>query len=471
MVFVVLLLVTLLALAVTGFRRESILASFRDLQTFSFFGPLDAVAGYQAIIRCMGQAAIVFGLGLVLTIVAGKHHTLAGSIALILTTADLAAANSRFVLMVPQSVFEGKPEAVKVIEAAERADPSPGPFRVHRMMDWHPFSWPNTRSPDRVLEVARWMRDTLDPKHAIEYGLEYTYSIGVGELADYDKFFATFYLRVPDDRAASTLGVPVGEPVVYFPRRAYDLWNTRYFIVAFDAGGWREPSRSSAPLLFQTSQICPDPAAFAGPQGTEKARNWAKNRDFRVLRNLVEYPRAWIVHAARKTNPDTARFRGLRSKTLYEILYAPDLLWKEASQPVYEPRSLAWVNSDDLTAIRPYLSGQTTGASETVTVSYPAPEQAVLDVRLDSPGIVVLADVHYPGWELAIDGQRAPIYRVNGMMRGSAVSAGRHRLVYTYAPMSFKIGRLVSIGGIAALLLLGLACFRWPLAPVVGART
>ncbi len=71
---------------------------------------------------------------------------------------------------------------------------------------------------------------------------------------------------------------------------------------------------------------------------------------------------------------------------------------------------------------------------------YPSRRQAVLEVGLDSPGVVILADVDYPGWELAIDGTPAPIYRVNGVMRGAAVSSGSHRLVYTYAPQSFRIG-------------------------------
>ena len=122
--------------------------------------------------------------------------------------------------------------------------------------------------------------------------------IGVGELADYEPFFASFYLRVPDDQAAAALGVAVGEPVVYFPRRAYDLWNTRYLIVPFDAGGWRDPTRASAPFLFRTSQVYPDPAGFDGPQGAERARIWTETRDFRVLRNLEAYPRAWVVHDA-----------------------------------------------------------------------------------------------------------------------------------------------------------------------------
>jgi len=80
---------------------------------------------------------------------------------------------------------------------------------------------------------------------------------------------------------------------------------------------------------------------------------------------------------------------------------------------------------------------------------------------------VILADVHYPGWKLAIDGKPAPIYRVNGLMRGAAVSSGAHRLVYTYRPQSFRFGRLVSIAGVTAFLILCLACAVWPVDRVV----
>ena len=73
-------------------------------------------------------------------------------------------------------------------------------------------------------------------------------------------------------------------------------------------------------------------------------------------------------------------------------------------------------------------------------MTYPNPQQAVLEVSLDSPGLVVLADVYYPGWELKIDGKPAPIYRVNGVMRGAAGLRGPHRLVYTYDPQSFRVG-------------------------------
>ena len=221
------------------------------------------------------------------------------------------------------------------------------------------------------------------------------------------------------------------------------------------------PARSS-PILPHSSA----PKVLSRP-----GANWTKTRDFRVLRNLVAVsPPGSFTTRVRATARQPERSAGQAWPIpCKEILYAPDPIWHDASQPVYDPRSLAWMARDDLAALRPYLTGRKTGVSETVNVSYPSPEQAVLDVTLDSPGLVVLADVDYPGWELTIDGSSAPIYRVNGAMRGAAVSAGRHRLVYTYAPRSFKIGRLVSIGGLATLMVLGVACRRWPCAAILGA--
>jgi uncharacterized membrane protein YfhO len=76
-----------------------------------------------------------------------------------------------------------------------------------------------------------------------------------------------------------------------------------------------------------------------------------------------------------------------------------------------------------------------------------------LNARLQTPGIVVLADIDYPGWRLSIDDQPAPIHRVNGFMRGAAVSAGRHRLIYTYEPRVFSIGLAISVGALGFLIL------------------
>jgi uncharacterized membrane protein YfhO len=69
--------------------------------------------------------------------------------------------------------------------------------------------------------------------------------------------------------------------------------------------------------------------------------------------------------------------------------------------------------------------------------------------------MVILADVYYPGWRLTIDGRDAPIYRANRTMRGAAVPAGRHRLTYTFAPTSFRVGGAITLAAGAVLAVLG----------------
>jgi Bacterial membrane protein YfhO len=468
--FFAFVVISLTALAAVVYERETILASFGSLEGGSLFGPFDSEGAYQAILRSLRQATIVFGLGAVLVLVARRRPDLAGAAAVIIMTTDLAAANARFVLTVPQSLLESKPEVLKIIEAAERDNPKSGPFRIHRMPIWSPLGWHSTRSKDRVFELVSWEHDTMQPKHGINHGVEYTHTLGVAELYDYDWYFNGFPRKVRDPEFARSLGVELEKEVVYFPRRAYDMWNTRYLVIPYWHAGWRDEYRGYASFVFETQRIYPDADRFRTTKGgEEQEKNWMETYDFKVLRNLQEYPRAWVVHNARMTLPISGLSRATRSEAFQEILHAGDRLWNDSTQHVYDPRNLAWVSNEDMFDLRKYLSGEKTRTSESVKVSYPDPQNAVLDVTLDSPGLVILADIYYPGWELKIDGQPAPVYRVNGAMRGAAVAKGPHRLVYTYAPRSFRVGGRVSMAGLAVLLLMGLVFIRWPVDPLLGA--
>ena len=180
-------------------------------------------------------------------------------------TADLAAANAAYVLTVPQALFDTTSEVSEVIANAERADPSPGPFRIYRMWQWYPTRWYKTPSQNRIDETLIWDRDTLYPKFGIDFGLEYTHTGGVGELANYERFFTRFFTRVNYRQAAAHLDVEPGQEVIYFPRRGFDVWNTRYMIVAYVANGWRDPPRAHASFLFQSRQIYPGSRSIQGP--------------------------------------------------------------------------------------------------------------------------------------------------------------------------------------------------------------
>src|SRR5262249_40166902 len=134
----------------------------------------------------------------------------------------------------------------------------------------------------------------------------------------------------------------------------------------------------------------------------------------------------------------------------------------EAAMRAFDARAIAWVDRDHIMELGPYLSGRRPSPTEAVRVTYPTPQRAELEASLESPGLVILADVDYPGWELKIDGKPAPIYRVNRLMRAAAVTAGTHYLVYSYAPRWFQVGRVVSTLGLCALALFGIAAARWP---------
>jgi hypothetical protein len=134
------------------------------------------------------------------------------------------------------------------------------------------------------------------------------------------------------------------------------------------------------------------------------------------------------------------------------LIYESDRIWSERGRPVLDLRQTALIETNDKEGLKGSLSSTTVGPSESVTVVKHEPQRVELRASLDRPGLVILADAYYPGWRLTIDGKIAPIFRTNRMMRGAAVPAGEHKLVYTYEPRSFALGAVVSLAGAIALL-------------------
>lgn len=91
------------------------------------------------------------------------------------------------------------------------------------------------------------------------------------------------------------------------------------------------------------------------------------------------------------------------------------------------------------------------------TLTEASHERVAIHVDASRPGVTVLADTFASGWRASLDGIRWPILRVNGVFRGIATPAGAHEIVFEYRPLSFLIGLAVSLGGLALLILLGLA--------------
>jgi len=64
----------------------------------------------------------------------------------------------------------------------------------------------------------------------------------------------------------------------------------------------------------------------------------------------------------------------------------------------------------------------------------------------------VVSEAYYPGWRVAVDGADAPLWRVNGMMRGVALQTGEHEVVFRFRSRSIFAGAVISGLALVALL-------------------
>lgn len=63
-----------------------------------------------------------------------------------------------------------------------------------------------------------------------------------------------------------------------------------------------------------------------------------------------------------------------------------------------------------------------------------------LEAEASGPGRLVLSELAYPGWQVWVDGQRAPLLNVDGLFRGVDLSTGSHRVIFAFRPMSLYGG-------------------------------
>jgi uncharacterized membrane protein YfhO len=84
-------------------------------------------------------------------------------------------------------------------------------------------------------------------------------------------------------------------------------------------------------------------------------------------------------------------------------------------------------------------------------ISY-RPNRIELEASADSPSILVSSEVFYPGWKTLMDGNKSETLVVNGIFRGAFIPPGKHRISLIYSPGSLKLGTLISLIVLIALI-------------------
>jgi hypothetical protein len=99
----------------------------------------------------------------------------------------------------------------------------------------------------------------------------------------------------------------------------------------------------------------------------------------------------------------------------------------------------------------PVQGGDPGGEVEVVEYT---PRRTAWRVHTGKAGYLVTGDAFYPGWRAELDGRATPLYRANLAFRAVYVPPGEHIVVHTFDPGSVRLGLLISLGSLAAALLL-----------------
>jgi hypothetical protein len=270
--------------------------------------------------------------------------------------------------------------------------------------------------------------DAADAKQPSTPGIEYLQSRGLNRFIGLERPLGPSPL-LPDMAMRWKL----------YDARSYDLPVERRYDTlwrrAVREGGPADTPTTSAKLtpqalpalrLLSVTNIAQDPD---DPAVTTPRLGLAYSRDdLRIYRLPGALPRAGVVASQRVVSGDDAQldavldpsFDGRRTVVTGAAL--PGLSDAPASAPAGSARIVEY-----------------------------EPEKVVVDATARRPSELVLTDVSFPGWKVQVDGKDADLHRVDYLLRGTSLPAGRHRVEFSYEPVSFRAGWIVSLAALLAL--------------------
>ena len=149
-----------------------------------------------------------------------------------------------------------------------------------------------------------------------------------------------------------------------------------------------------------------------------------RGNDYWALINHAALPRAFIPRRVEMVTDDYERLGKLASAQ-------------------FDARAVAYVESFV------NLPDECRGEAE---ISAEIPTRVTVSVKMETPGLVVLADLWDKGWHAYLNGQSVPILRANHAVRGVLVPAGLGTVEFRYESASLALGIKLAI--LAAIILL-----------------
>ena len=209
-------------------------------------------------------------------------------------------------------------------------------------------------------------------------------------------------------------------------------------------------SRYDSPL-FDLSNICyvlavkRDNLERATPQGN--SMNWQfklpkfeavfEDGSVKVLKNNYCLPRAFLVRH-------------------YVVEKAEERIAERLQEESFNPQKTVVLEKE----LGVTLVGEIE-AGETVKQTAVESNKQEFLVTVKKPALLFVSENDYPGWEAEIDGRKTEIFRTDFAFRSVLIPEGEHKVGFSYRPISFRLGALVSGASCLFLILIGLRRLLW----------
>lgn len=207
--------------------------------------------------------------------------------------------------------------------------------------------------------------------------------------------------------------------------RFLDLLNVKYFLTMPQNATDQTPSKIKIKYL---SALINPPVANNKTDIIGK-NNLVYSKEIRITKNINVIPRAFIVHRTEVIQDRNKIFTALKNPNFN----LREKIIIEANAP----------NTNSLPLV---------DKSSTTITNY-HDEKVELVANMQNDGFLVLLDQYYPGWKAYVDNQETFIYPTDYTFRSIFLKKGNHKIQFIYDPLSYKIGKLISI--ITLLLLVG----------------
>jgi hypothetical protein len=194
-----------------------------------------------------------------------------------------------------------------------------------------------------------------------------------------------------------------------------DLIGVRFLVQPTDPALRSTPGEPNPDLDPRWRKVAddPSPVAFSFAQGGVR-----RLPPYEVLENPEAFPRAFVVPSVARLPDDRAEITRVMTSTDFHrlaLIESPELPDVGAGQGTFHPAT-----------IRSYQPNH-------------------IEIVADGPGLLVLADPWYPGWTATLDSHPTPILHADFLFRGIPLTKGNHTITFAFQPISYAIGRTLSL--------------------------